>query len=252
MTKNSYPFRRCRQTNSPEPATPWLMLVSRSLLFLFFQGLAALLFFLAGNYHAWNESARWWVLTIIPANLVGIYLLVRLFKAEGRRYLDILRFSKATLGKDLLWLLVILFAGMPLAILPITGLSILIFGNATIPTIMLFQPIPVWALAVGLLFPLTIAFAELPTYFGYVMPRLAEQIKNGWAAWLIAAFFLGLQHSFLPLILDGRFMLWRLTMYLPFALFAGLLIKQRPSLLPYFAVVHALMDISTLAVYLAK
>jgi membrane protease YdiL (CAAX protease family) len=61
-----------------------------------------------------------------------------------------------------------------------------------------------------------------------------------------------LQHCFLPLILDGRFMLWRLAMYLPFALFVGFLIKRRPGLLPYFAVVHALMDISTLAVYLTK
>ncbi len=239
-------------TVSPKPVTPWLVLISRCLLFLLFQDLLALIFLLAGVPHAWSESARWWVLTIIPANLAGIYLLVRLFKAEGKRYLDILRFSKASLGKDLLWLLVILGIGLPIAILPITGVSILIFGNAAIPTAMLFQSLPVWALIVGLLFPLTIAFAEMPTYFGYIMPRLAAQLKSGWLAWLLAAFFLGLQHCFLPLILDGRFILWRLTMYLPFALFAGLVIKQRPSLLPYFAVVHALMDISTLAVYLAK
>jgi len=235
-----------------KPITPWLMLCSRSLLFLLFQGLIALVFFLTGIPHAWNESARWWVLTIIPANLVGIILLVRLFNAEGKRYFDILHFSKVSLGRDLLWLLVILAIGLPIAVLPINGLAILIFGNATTPTNMLFQSLPAWALVTALLFPLTIAFAELPTYFGYVMPRLEAQLKNGWVAWLIAAFFLGLQHCFLPLILDGRFMLWRLAMYLPFALFAGLLIKRRPSLLPYFAVVHALMDISTLAVYLTK
>jgi membrane protease YdiL (CAAX protease family) len=240
------------QTLSTKPITPWLMLISRSLLFLLFQGLLVLILLLAGNPHAWSESARWWVLSIIPANLAGIYLLVRLFKAEGRRYLDILRFSKANLGKDLLWLLVILFVGVPIAVLPITGFSILIFGNAATPTNMLFQPLPAWALAFGLLFPLTIAFAELPTYFGYVMPRLTVQMKNGWIVWLIVAFFLGLQHCFLPLLLDGRFIVWRLVMYLPFALFAGFLIKRRPSLLPYFAFVHALMDISTLAVYLTK
>ena len=103
---------------------------------------------------------------------------------------------------------------------------------------------------VGLLFPLTIAFAELPTYFGYVMPRLAPQLKSGWLAWAVASFFLAFQHCFLPFILDGRFLLWRLGMYLPFAFFAGLLLKLRPSLLPYFVVMHALIDISTLSVYL--
>ena len=240
------------ETSSPKPIAPWLILVSRSFLFLLFQSLLALIFSLSGNPNGWSESARWWVLTIIPANLVGIYLLNRLFKGEGKRYLDILRFSRATLGKDLLWLAGILVIGLPLAILPINGLASLIFGDATIPTGMLFKALPVWALAVGLLFPLTIAFAELPTYFGYVMPRLAAQLKNSWVAWLLAAFFLGLQHCFLPLILDGHFMLWRFAMYLPFALFAGLVVKLRPRMLPYLAVVHALMDISTLAVYLTK
>jgi membrane protease YdiL (CAAX protease family) len=240
------------QTNFPKPVISWMTVISRSLLFLLFQVLLALVLFLAGILHAWDESARWWVLTIIPANLVGIYLLNRLFKAEGKRYLDILRFSKANLGRDLLWLAGILVIGLPLAILPINGLATLIFGNPETPTGMLFRSLPGWALALGLLFPITIAFAELPTYFGYVMPRLAAQLKNGWVAWLIAAVFLGLQHCFLPLILDGRFMLWRFAMYLPFALFAGLVVKLRPRMLPYLAVVHALMDISTLAVYLTR
>jgi hypothetical protein len=81
------------------------------------------------------------------------------------------------------------------------------------------------------------------------MPRIAAQMKNGWFAWLIASFFLAAQHMFLPLILDGRFMMWRLGMYLPFALFAGLMLKLRPSLLPYYMIVHALMDVSAVMVY---
>jgi membrane protease YdiL (CAAX protease family) len=240
------------EINSPKPVVPWLLVISRSLLFLLFQGLLALALSLSDIPNGWNESTRWWVLTIIPANLVGIYLLAKLFRAEHKRYLDLLRFSRASLGRDLLWLVGILLIGLPLAILPINALAALIFGNAAIPTSLLFKTLPVWALVVGLLFPLTIAFAELPTYFGYVMPRLAAQLKNGWVAWLIAALFLGLQHCFLPLILDGRFILWRFAMYLPFALFAGLVVKLRPQMLPYLAVVHALMDISTLAVYLTK
>jgi hypothetical protein len=110
--------------------------------------------------------------------------------------------------------------------------------------------LPAWALVLSFLFPLTIGFAELPTYFGYVMPRLASQLKNGWLAWLIASLALAAQHMFLPLILDGGFILWRLLMYLPFALFGGLLIKLRPTLLPYSMIVHALADVSAVLVYL--
>jgi len=97
---------------------------------------------------------------------------------------------------------------------------------------------------------LTIAFAELPTYFGYALPRLTAQLNNGWLAWLLASLGLAVQHCFLPLLFDGRFILWRLGMYLPFALFAGLLLKLRPGLLPYLVIIHGLIDISTLSVYL--
>ena len=82
------------------------------------------------------------------------------------------------------------------------------------------------------------------------MPRLEAQLKNGWAAWLIASFFLAAQHMFLPLILNGGYLLWRFGMFLPFALFIGLMVKLRPSLLPYAVIVHALLDVTTVLVYL--
>jgi hypothetical protein len=229
---------------------PWLMLISRSVLFLIFQGLIALVLLAAGTPSAWDESARWWTFLPIFANIVSVYLLVRLFRAEGSRYLDAIKFSRATFKTDLLWFLGSSLIGMPIAAAPMSILGKAMFGDPMVPIDMMFIPLPAWALVVSLLFPLTIGFAELPTYFGYVMPRLAVQLKNGWAAWLVAAFFLGAQHMFLPLILDGRFMLWRFLMYLPFALFAGLMLKLRPTLLPYYMIVHALVDVSAVSVYL--
>jgi membrane protease YdiL (CAAX protease family) len=228
---------------------PWLMLLSRSMLFVVFQLLMAGVLYLAGNAHAWGESARWWLFSVIPTNIVSVLLLIWLFRIEGRHYLDILRFSKSTVRSDLLWLFGSSIIGIPLMMAPMNTLATLIFGNSMTPVEMMFRPLPGWALAAGVLFPLTIAFAELPVYFGYVMPRLASQLKNGWVAWLVAALFLAAQHCFLPLILDGRFILWRLGMYLPFALFIGLLIKFRPSLLPYTVIIHTLIDFSTLSVY---
>jgi len=226
------------------------MLVSRSALFLFFQALIALALTATGTPSAWGESARWWTFVVLFTNLASIYLLVRVFRIEGKHYFEVIRFSRATLKTDLLWFFVSILIGLPLAAVPMNMLAVAIFGDTTTTTGMLFRPIPDWAFVVSFLFPLTIAFAELPTYFGYVMPRLAAQIKNGWIAWLIASFFLGAQHMFLPLILDGRFVLWRLGMYLPFALFAGLVLKLRPTLLPYLMIIHALMDVSAVMVYL--
>jgi hypothetical protein len=230
------------------------MLLSRSVLFIITQALITLFLTLIGTNSAWKESARWWIFLPIFANLASIVLLILAFRAEGKRYLDILRFSRETVKSDLLWFFGSQLIGFPIAAAPMNLLGAAIFGDPMIPINMMFRPIPIWALVVGLLFPLTIGFAELPTYFGYAMPRLFASQKSqpalGWAAWLIASLFLGIQHSFLPFIADWGFILWRALMYLPFALFTGLMIKLRPSLMPYFAIGHALMDISALSVYL--
>jgi hypothetical protein len=226
------------------------MLISRSVLFLIFQALIAFVLAVAGTKSEWTESARWWTFLPTLANIVTVFLLVRVFRAEGRRYWDILRFSRATIKTDLLWLLGSSLIGLPIAAAPMNIIGAALFGDPMIPTRMLFQPIPTWAFVLSFLFPLTIGFAELPAYFGYVMPRLAARLRNSWLAWLIASLFLAAQHMFLPLILDGRFMIWRLGMYLPFALFAGLILKLRPTLLPYYVIVHALVDVSAVMVYM--
>lgn len=226
------------------------MLISRSALFLVFQALIALIFAAIGTESAWDESTRWWTFTAFLANFVSLYLLVRVFKTQGKRFWDILRFSRETWKADLLWFVGFSILGMPIAAGVRDPLAVAIFGNSMTATDMLFRPLPTWAFLLSFLFPLTIWFAELPTYFGYVMPRLEAQLKKGWMAWLIASFFLAVQHMCLPLIFNTRYLLWRFGMFLPFALFTGLVLKLRPALLPYFVIVHALMDVTTVLVYL--
>jgi hypothetical protein len=225
------------------------MLLSRSILFIAAQALTALVLSLTGTSPAWTEAARWWIFFPIFANVGSIFLLVYCFRTEGKRYLDILHFNRETWKTDLLWFFGSGLLGFPIAAAPMNILGQAIFGDPMAPIHMLFRPLPVWALLVGLLFPATMAFAELPTYLGYSMPRLFNG-KSPWLAFFFAALFLSLQHIFLPFYADWNYLLWRGLMYLPFALYAALMIKLCPNLLPYFAVVHALMDVSVLTVYL--
>jgi membrane protease YdiL (CAAX protease family) len=234
----------------PAKIIPWVMLFSRSVLFMIAQALIAIFFTLTGATDAWNESARWWIFLPIFANPVSILLLVLSFRVEGRRYLDILRISRSIVKTDLFWFFVASLIGLPIAAAPMNLLGAAIFGDPMTPVDMLFRPLPAWALLLGLLFPLTIGFAEMPTYFGYVMPRMFNG-KFPWLAYLVSSLFLALQHCFLPLVANRGFILWRGLMYLPFALYGGLIIKLRPSLLPYFAIAHILMDVSALSVYIA-
>jgi hypothetical protein len=231
------------------PVIPRLMLLSRPALFLLFQGMAGLVLVLGGNPEGWKEAARWWPFAVILTNISSTGLLAGCMKIEGKKYFDLLRFLRETWKKDVVWLVGLSVVGLPVAAAPMNTLAAWIFGDSMTPVYMMFRPLPTWALMLSFLFPLTIAFSELPTYFGYCMPRLEKQARSSWKAWLLAGLALAGQHMFLPFIADGRFLLWRMGMYLPFALFTGLVLKVRPQLLPYFVVVHALMDFSTVAVY---
>ena len=75
-------------------------------------------------------------------------------------------------------------------------------------------------------------------------------VDDAGIAWAIASAFLGIQHATLPLLFDWRFSLWRAVMFLPSALFLGLVLKWRPRLLPYLMIGHFLIDTASAAVYL--
>jgi hypothetical protein len=238
------------QISSKSPY-PWIMLIIRLVLFALVQALIAGIFWLAGTQDAWEEAARWWLFGVIVTNAITILLLVRLFRREGQGFLDVFRFRRESLWMDLAISIGGLLLTAPVAVYPSIALAERFFGSNEVPVGMMFRPIPTWAVLVGLLFPVTIAFAELPNYFGYAMPRLEGQLGNGWLAWVLASLALSLQHVTLPLILDGRFILWRALMFLPLALYLGLLLKIRPRLLPYMAIGHFLIDLLALSTYLS-
>ena len=161
------------QASSPASVAshPWLMLISRSVLFILIQGLLALILMATGTRSALDESARWWMLIVSLANIISIYFLVRLFSLEGKRYFDVIHFSRETWKTDLFWFVVASMVGIPIATVVKDPLAVAIFGDAMIPTTMMFRELPTWAFILSFLFPITIAFVELPTYFVYVMPR---------------------------------------------------------------------------------
>jgi hypothetical protein len=119
----------------------------------------------------------------------------------------------------------------------------LLFGSSDATFTMMFRALPIWAAVVAFLMPVTHIFAELSTYFGYSMPRLATSLGRPWLALAISSFALALQHITIPLIADPRFIAWRFGMFLPLAFYIGLCIKLRPSLLPFIAVGHGLLDL---------
>ena len=225
------------------------LLFARLILFAAFQTIFAMVFWLAGRAAPADDAIAWWVWEVALANLATLGLLTILMKREGKSLWDLYRVGPHPFWKDLLLAVGLFVVGLPVGALPNTLLGQALFGDALIPAQMMFRPIPLWGLAVGLLFPLTIAFAEIPFYFAYIMPRLQAATGKTWLITVVCAIALAAQHVTLPFIPDGRYLLWRLLMYLPFALFVGVVMQWKPRLLRYFMAFHALMDLSALAVY---
>jgi len=228
---------------------PWWMLFSRLVLFAFFQAAIAAVLFLAGVSNPWDESVRWWPFVVLFTNLVCIGLLFVLFKREGKGYFEFAQFHKETMLRDVGIVLLMALVIIPLSSLPSQWLAGILLGSYENALAMFFRPLPIWAVIIGLAFPITHAFAELPVYFGYVMPRIEARLRIGWLAWGIASLFLALQHITLPLIFDWNFMLWRAGMFIPFAFFMGAAIKLRPRLFPYLMIGHAAIDMLLMTMY---
>lgn len=68
---------------------------------------------------------------------------------------------------------------------------------------------------------------------------------------LLPVFFLAAQHATLPLIFDWRFIVWRVGMFLPFALLLGIALHRRPSLLPWLMAGHFFIDLSSAYFFLS-
>lgn len=230
---------------------PWLMLGLRSLLFLAFQALIALIFLPRNASTSWNASATWWPFAIIFTDLACLGLLIRFYQQEGKRFWDVFRIERQFVKQDLLFLLGFLVIAGPLGYLPNILSARWLFGDPQIALNLLVRPLPVWAAIVSFaLFPLSQGLVEIPTYMLYSLPRLESQGLHPWLAVVLAGFFLSAQHMFAPFLPDSRFIIYRFVMFLPFAVLIALVMRARPRLMPYMAVIHALMDMSVAVMFL--
>ena len=235
------------QANKTSNTITVLMLFSRLALFLVFQALIAL------AVNSWETSEKYWLLTATLTNIISIVLLFCLFKRDGKKYLSIFLFDRANIKKDIIVFLGLAVVSVPLAFVPGYLLSTMIWGDPNVPTDLMFGPVEKWLVYILLIaFPITIAFAELATYFVYIMSDLKRKMKAKWLAVLLPIVFLSVQHCTLPFIPDLNFILYRALVFLPFAILLGVSIYYRPSLFIYFAIFHGILDFGTAFMFLLE
>jgi hypothetical protein len=223
----------------------WGMLSIRSALSFFLLLLLALVFKLGGSSTAIKASSAWWLWFVTITNITCLILLLHLCRKESLRLQELFFFNPSTWKADLRWFLMTLAGTAIFAQLPGNLLAKLLWGDVNLPNSLLIQPLPLLAIyPLIILMPVTQALAELPTYWGYVAPRLRASGLNRWLVIGGIGFTLSIQHMFFSFQLDWRYDLWLALKYLPFALWMGFVIDRRPTVLPYLMVMHFLLDAS--------
>ena len=180
-----------------------------------------------------------WSIIVTIVNIFLIILLVLLTRIRNSSYLELINYKKGeTKIKDVIIVSIIVI------ILGMGGmyLSGLIFYQK-FPYLApdMVSPIPLWIAIINIpLLPITTALAEDGLYLGCGV----NQINNKYLKIIIPGFFFALQHSFIPLLLDIKFIGYRFFSFLPLTLLLAYIYDKKKNPLPIM-IAHAIIDLFT-------
>jgi hypothetical protein len=190
-----------------------------------------------------REAGRWWMVSGTLIDLLSLATLSWLTRREGIRLADLLHVRRERLGRDVVHAL-----GNFVALTPAVGISAaltrLFYGpSGQPPQVAVARGLPVAASAYSVLvWPIIWSITEEATYLGYTLPRLEALVGNtAVSAWLVSAIW-ALQHEALPLLPDGRYLVYRPLSALPVTFTTTLLYLLRGRRLPPLMVAHWASD----------
>lgn len=224
-----------------------LIVLARCILLICVQGILAFLLFSNGNQTPWESASEWWTVYGTVVDLSCLLLLIYVLKKEGKKISSLLDFRKDKLKKDIKSGLIIFFLIFPLiGLLYSIGAGYLIFNTSTLNAIsgqLAERTLPSWAFYYSIFIWWIIwSVTEELTYQAYSLPRLLKKYGQIKVLFFIG-FFWALQHSFLPLIFDLRYMLWRLVTFFPLVICLMISYMKTGRITPVI-IAHALMDIN--------
>jgi len=219
---------------------PALMLFARAACAVGAQALVAAVFTLRSSTTPWHDSLPWLPVygTLIDAGCLA--LLWRLTRCEGIRLLDLVGFERTRLVGDVLLGIVLIPASLVFIFGGIYAAAWLVYGTFKPPYLFGALPLPA-ALYGVLVWPFIWGMTEQMTYNGYLVPRFQVLCRSTTLAIVLVAFAWSLQHAFMPLTFDAKYMAFRLCSSVPNTVFQALLYLRLRRLIP-FAIAHALMD----------
>lgn len=192
-----------------------------------------------------EEISNWWSVVASIVNVVTILLLVLLARKQGCSYWKLINYEKGkTTAKQVFVMSVVILIvgvlGMYLA-------GYVCYGVIPYAAPMMIAPIPLWvAIANVFVLPVTTAFAEDGLYLGCGV----NQIKNKFLAIVVPALFFALQHSFIPVLFDARYIVYRFLSFLPLTFILCWVYYKKRNPVPIM-VGHTIIDVATVMQILA-
>ena len=173
-------------------------------------------------------------------------LLWRLTRHEGIGLFDLVGFERARLARGVLLGLALIPVSLVFVFAGTYAAGWIVYGTPAPPYFLGGLPLPA-ALYGVLVWPFIWGLTEQMTYNGYLLPRLQVLCRSTGAAIAVVAFVWSVQHAFMPLTFDLKFMAYRLLASPPLSVFETLVYLRLRRLLP-LAIAHALMDGATVLI----
>jgi hypothetical protein len=216
------------------------MLFARLALAVGAQGVVAAVFASRGSTTPWRNAEPWLPVygTLIDAGCLA--LLWRLTRREGIRLFDLVGFQRARVVRDAFLGVALIPPSLVFIFGGVYAAGWLVYGTPSQPYAFGLLPLPA-ALYGVLVWPFIWGLTEQMTYNGYLVPRFQILSRSTSVAVVLVVFAWSLQHSFMPLTFDAKFMAFRLLSSVPNSVFQAILYLRFRRLVP-LAIAHALMD----------
>ena len=191
------------------------------------------------------ELSSWWSIIASAVNIVTIFLIVLVAKNSGLTYWKVINYEKGKTNASQIIVMTLIILGVGIAGMYLAGL--ICYQKIPYAPSVMIAPVPVIFAVVNLLvLPVTTAFAEDGLYLGCGV----NQIQNKAVAIIVPGILFALQHSFIPLLIDPLFMLYRFLSFLPLTILLCWNYHKNRNPLPIM-IGHAVIDLMTAAQILA-
>ena len=185
------------------------------------------------------DISNWWSVACTIINIFTFGLVLLLTKKCGMTYAELINYEKGKTKVSQVVIIVIVTLVVGFSVMYLAGF--LCYGIIPYMAPMMIEPIPkVLAIINVILLPVTTAFAEDSLYLGCGV----NNIKNKAASIIVPAFFFAVQHSFIPTLFDGRYIIYRFLSFLPLTVIYSWYYQKKKNLVPIM-IGHAVIDVAT-------